>query len=136
MNNLLGIVQSTLKPLYLSSSFLILPKDSLAAMDLLRQQHVEWQQSVTALLSRVGQISTPLTEKARRSQGTILTLLHVGVEGLIFVYIFEPCDMVHCFAAMLLFNVQYHCSFQVTVLLIAVCFFTEIIIYLLGSSMA
>eukprot|EP00913_Durusdinium_trenchii_P030489 g28560.t1 len=29
-----------------------------------RQQHVEWQQSVTALLSRVGQISTPLTEKA------------------------------------------------------------------------
>ncbi|CAK8999390.1 unnamed protein product [Durusdinium trenchii] len=39
-------------------------RDSLAAMDLLRQQHVEWQQSVTALLSRVGQISTPLTEKA------------------------------------------------------------------------
>ncbi|CAK8999399.1 unnamed protein product [Durusdinium trenchii] len=39
-------------------------RDSLAAMDLLRQQHVEWQQSVTALLGRVGQMSTPLTEKA------------------------------------------------------------------------
>ena len=93
---------------------------------------MEWQQSVTALLGRVGQMSTPLTEKARRSQGT--NFASCGCRRLI---IFNPCDMVRlvCCNVAAQRSISLFFSSHGGVDRCMCLFFTEIIIHLLGSGM-